>query len=349
MLIDCVGIIQGYVMPYHVLFIDDDKAFLDSVRICLKNIYQVSTAPTIQAGLGIIHTDSVDLVFLDVNLNHERSGIQYIKTIKDMDPSVVVIMLSGYKDPDIIVEAIKEGAGDYLCKPYPHSDLLAVIKKNLNRKNDNDQKEALFEYCNLSNEKTTIITESQNMIAVLAKAKKLKGYDANVLIEGESGTGKEVLAQYIHSLEANTKRPFIAVNCAAIPENLLESELFGHEKGAFTGADKRKIGKFELAGGGDLFLDEVDSLKPEFQAKLLRVLQEKEFYRVGGTMPIKVKLRVLVATNKNLTNEVLAGRFREDLFYRLRVISLVIPSLKERQQDIEPLTQFFIQKAKIKK
>ena len=173
---------------------------------------------------------------------------------------------------------------------------------------------------------------------------RLKGHNASVLISGESGTGKEVLARKIHEIENNSKRPFIAVNCAAIPENLIESELFGHEKGSFTGAIRRKIGKFELASGGDLFLDEINSLKPELQAKLLRVLQEKEFYRVGGNDPIQVKARIIAATNTDLEKDVETGQFRQDLLYRLRVIHLTMPALRERLEDLDELIQYFFNK-----
>jgi DNA-binding NtrC family response regulator len=251
-------------------------------------------------------------------------------------------MLSGYKDPKFIVDSIKVGASDYLYKPSPYEELISVIERNLAKKKITDRNEALVEYYNEPIQNVQIIGTSHIMQDLLEKTKKLKTHDASVLIEGESGTGKEVLARHIHALEGNPKRPFIAVNCAAIPDALIESELFGHEKGSFTGAFKRKIGKFELANGGDLFLDEVNSLSPDFQAKLLRVLQEKEFFRVGGNESVKVSLRIIAATNRDLYQECLRGNFREDLLYRLRVIKFTIPPLRSRIEDVEPLTQHFV-------
>ncbi|MBF0104482.1 MAG: sigma-54-dependent Fis family transcriptional regulator [Deltaproteobacteria bacterium] len=189
-----------------------------------------------------------------------------------------------------------------------------------------------------------IITQSLVMQAVLEKADRLKGHNTNVLIEGESGTGKELLARYLYEIEKNKQRPFIAINCASVPETLIESELFGHERGSFTGADKRKSGKFELAHGGDIFLDEIDSLNPRMQAKLLRVIQEKEFYRVGGNTPLKLRFRVIVATNKCLAAEVKKGNFREDLLYRLKVITFTMPPLRERTGDLAILADYFFKK-----
>lgn len=331
-------------MGYHILCIDDNEGFLFNLKASLGIKYQVSIATNFNRAARILEQDPVDIVFLDVHLGEEKNSIPYIAQIKKTDPSIVVIMLSGHQDPKTIVDSIKAGASDYLHKPYPHEDLVAVINRNLSKKKMMDHNDALFEHYNEDVKTNQVIGKSQVLQDLLEKAKKLKGHGASVLIEGESGTGKEVLAHYIYSLEGNTKRPFVAVNCAAIPNSLIESELFGHEKGAFTGADKRKIGKFELANGGDLFLDEVNSLTPDFQAKLLRVLQEKEFFRVGGNESIKVSVRIISATNKDLYQEGLQGRFREDLLYRLRVIKFTIPPLRSRPEDIEPLIQYFFGK-----
>jgi DNA-binding NtrC family response regulator len=253
-------------------------------------------------------------------------------------------MLSGQRDPQMIVAAMQAGASDYLCKPVAVDELVAVIEKNVRNKEVKERYDALIEDMNESLETQNFIGSSKTFKGVLDQAKQLRGYEANVLIEGESGTGKELLAKFIHRNEGNSKRPFIAVNCAAIPDTLIESELFGHEQGAFTTAIKRKIGKFELANGGDIFLDEINSLKPELQAKLLRILQEKEFYRVGGTQPLQVKFRVISASNVNLSDEVGRGRFRQDLLYRLRVVSLTMPPLRERVEDIEELSFYFLRK-----
>ncbi|MBF0104163.1 MAG: sigma-54-dependent Fis family transcriptional regulator [Deltaproteobacteria bacterium] len=329
-------------MDNHILFIDDDNTFLAGQRDLLSDRFMVSITSSLDSAFLIIEQNPVDLVFLDVNFGLIKEGINYLRVLKEKDPSLVVIMLSGCKDPDLVVRAIKNGADDYICKPCPIGELIGVIEKNLSKKSEKDKSAALIEYCNDQKNKIKFLTNSEKAKEVLRKAGLLKGHNTNILIEGESGTGKEVLAKYIHSLENNPKRPFIALNCAAIPDNLLESELFGYERGAFTGAIKRKIGKFELADKGDIFLDEINSLKPDFQAKLLRILQEKEFYRVGGTVSVKVNVRVIVASNKDLQTEVLEGRFRQDLFYRLRVIALTIPPLRDRPEDVSLLFNHFI-------
>lgn len=331
-------------MSYHILCIDDNKPFLLNLKASLDSKYHVSTASDFDQAIQILKHDAVDLIFLDVSLDTEKSGISYIPQIKKIDASAVVIMLSGYKDPKLIVESIKQGASDYLYKPYPYEELISVIERNLSKKIAADRNEALVEYFNQPTKDMPIIGASLVMQDLFKKIEKLKGYDASVLIEGESGTGKEVFARTIHTLEANPKRPFIAVNCAAIPDTLIESEIFGHEKGSFTGATQRKIGKFELANGGDLFLDEVNSLSRDFQAKLLRVLQEKEFFRLGGNQSIKVNLRVIAASNKDLYQECQRGGFREDLLYRLRVIKFVIPPLRDRSEDIGLLIEHLVQK-----
>jgi DNA-binding NtrC family response regulator len=331
-------------MSHHILCIDDNRNFLCNLKASLDAKYQVSIATSFKEATQVLNQNPVDLVFLDVNLGAAKNGISNISQIKEIDPSVVIIMLSGYKNPNLIVDAIKEGASDYLYKPYPHEDLISVIERNLTKKQVIDRNEALVEHYNEPIKGVQIIGQSPAMQDLLEKAKKMTGHFASILIEGESGTGKEVLARYIYSLEENPKRPFIVVNCAAIPSGLIESELFGHEKGAFTGACQRKIGKFELANGGDLFLDEVNSLTPDFQAKLLRVLQEREFFRVGGNQSIKVQVRVISATNRDLYQEYLKGNFREDLLYRLRVIKFTIPPLRARMEDVKPLLHHFLKK-----
>lgn len=331
-------------MSYHILCVDDNQGFLNILEKTLRNRYQITTVSTLEDAKIIVRTDPVDLVFLDVNLGSGQDGIQGVKALKQVDSSIIVIMLSGQKDPDLVVQAIQNGASDYLCKPHPHNELIEVIEKNLARKNVNDQNQALIEELNTKESEHSFIGDCSAVRYLMESLDRLKGHDASILISGESGTGKEVLARKMHEIENNSKRPFIAVNCAAIPENLIESELFGHEKGAFTGAIRRKIGKFELAKDGDLFLDEINSLKPELQAKLLRVLQEKEFYRVGGNDPIKVNARIIAASNTDLEKEVEQGHFRQDLLYRLRVIHLTMPALRERMEDLPALIQHFLTK-----
>lgn len=327
----------------NVLCIDDDPSFLLALKASLKQQYKIYTATDFKSAQEILNNQKIDLVFLDMNLGDEN-GMEDLKKIKTLDPTMDVVMLSGYKDSKSIVEAIKVGACDYLCKPCPAEELIAVIEKNRKHKMVQDRYDALIENMNENLEQPAFIGKSEAFQTLLANVNKLKGYDASVLIEGASGTGKELLARTIHNLENNPKRPFIIINCAAIPDNLMESELFGHEPGSFTGADKRKIGKFELAQGGDIFLDEINSLKLELQAKLLRILQEKEFYRVGGTQPIKVNVRVISASNADLNVEASRAHFRQDLLYRLRVISLRMPLLKDRKEDIPDLITHFLKK-----
>lgn len=330
-------------MSQHILCLDDNEGFLFGLSMALKGKYQVSTASTFERAESILRNDAVDLVLLDFDLG-DMDGIKALRQIKNIDQNLAVIMLSGRKDTSVIVRAMHAGANDYLCKPYPTEELILVIDKNLANKQAADRSSALVEHFNQSSQECKFIGRSPAVLQLLEKAQKLRGFDASILIEGESGTGKEVLAKYIYSIEGDRKRPFIAVNCAAIPENLLESELFGHEKGAFTGAIKRKIGKFELASGGDIFLDEINSLRPDMQAKLLRVLQEKEFYRVGGDVSVKINVRVIAATNSALEDMVLNGQFRQDLYYRLRVISFTIPALRQRMEDLEDLVEYFMKK-----
>ncbi len=330
-------------MSFNILCIDDDPKFLLATKVVLKRKHKVFTAPTFSNGLELLDSKEIDMLFLDVHLG-EENAINSIEKVKSQYPHVDIVMLSGERDTGLIVKAINKGAIDYVCKPCPAEELLAVVEKNLKTRNVKERYSALIEDMNADKARNFFIGKSEALTTVLESAKRLKGYNASVLIEGESGTGKELIARYLHGLELDPGRPFIAVNCAAIPENLLESELFGYEQGAFTGASKRKIGKFELANDGDIFLDEINSLKPELQAKLLRVLQEKEFYRLGGTESIQVRFRVISATNINLQDNATREGFRQDLLYRLRVISLIMPPLRERKEDIPSLVDYFVKK-----
>lgn len=330
-------------MAYHILCIDDDAEFLLTLKIQLKKAYQVSTTQSLKDAVVKIQTEQVDLVLLDVRLGSEN-GIDGLSQIKALQLGVDVVMVSGQRDPKLIVSAIRAGASDYLCKPFATDELFAVIEKTQKLKGLRDRQDALIRDFNVKESERPLIGDSQVFRDLLHRVQCVRGHNANVLIEGESGTGKELLARHIHALEDRPQRPFIAVNCAAIPDGLIESELFGHEKGAFSGAFQRKIGKFELASGGDIFLDEINSLKPELQAKILRVVQEKEIYRVGGTTPIRTDFRVIAATNSNLDEMVAAGAFRMDLFHRLRVVSFRIPPLRERREDIDVLIKHFMKK-----
>ncbi len=331
-------------MSYNIICIDDDPEFLLSTKILLKKKHSIQTAMTLAEGIQEIKQNDVDLVLLDINLGGNENGLDGLEQINQLSPETDVVMVTGSKDPKLIVRSIRAGAIDYLCKPFATDELLAIIEKHRSVREVRDRHNALIEDLNPVDTRSRILGSSPSFRALIETADRLKGHKANVLIQGESGTGKELFARYIHALEEKPRRPFIAVNCAAIPEGLIESELFGHERGAFTGAHHRKIGKFELANGGDIFLDEISSLRHDLQAKILRVIQEKEIVRVGGNTPIAVNFRVISATNDNLLQSVEEGKFRVDLYHRLRVVELVIPPLRERREDITLLTAYFLDK-----
>ena len=328
---------------YRILCIDDDADFLIGMRMQFRGRFDVVTAASIEDGLSALRAQGVDLVLLDVELGQE-SGIGGIGSIKSLDPAIDVAMLSGVRDPRVIVEAVRAGAVDYLVKPVEVEQVEAIIVRQSAARRVRERYDALVETQNTSGRRSSIVHRSQTVARVLKQAEQLKGHGANVLIVGETGTGKELLARYIHRLEGDPRRPFIAVNCAAIPEELIEAELFGAEAGAFTGSVKRRIGKFELADGGDIFLDEIASLKVGLQAKILRVLQEGEFTRLGGNETIRANFRVIAATNEELEQKVSRGDFRMDLYHRIRVIQLLLPPLRERAEDIPLLIEHFLSK-----
>jgi DNA-binding NtrC family response regulator len=330
-------------MKVTILCIDDDADFLTSVKFTLKNSYEIFTASTIADGLTVLEKERVDMVLLDVGMGNEN-GIEGIRRIKQVNPRIDVVMLSGMRDPKAVVESIRAGAFEYLTKPFDREELEAVIEKLQVCWSVRDRYDALLEECDVERRKKEFVYISLAVRKLLEQAAHLRGRSANVLIVGETGTGKELLARYIHRLEDNPRRPFVAVNCAAIPENLLEAELLGHEAGSFTGAVKRRIGKFELADGGDIFLDEIGSLKMDLQAKILRVLEEREFCRVGGNQVISANFRVVAATNEPLEEKVARGEFRMDLYHRLRVIELTMPPLRDRREDIPLLVEQFLRK-----
>lgn len=331
-------------MPYTIISIDDDINFLTTLRLRFKKKYNFLTTISLAEGLQEIKCKDVDLVLLDISLSGGENGLDGIRQIKQLSPETDVVMVTGSKDPKTVIQAIRAGALDYLCKPFDDNELTAIIEKHISLKDIRDKKNALIEELNPIDTRSRILGTSITFRTLMERAGRVKGHKANILVLGESGTGKELLARYIHSLEENSRRPFIAVNCAAIPEGLIESELFGHERGAFTCAHHRKIGKFELANGGDIFLDEISCLKPALQAKILRVLQEKEIVRVGANSPIPVDFRVISASNENLDDKVAKNEFRVDLYHRLRVVELQIPPLRERRGDIPLLIAYFLDK-----
>jgi len=337
-------------MKYKILCVDDNPDFLLGMKTYLKDLYKITTVTNQEDSLNHLKNNNVDLILLDIDLG-EHDGFEILREIKEHYPDVIVFMLSAHRDPKLIVKAMNLGAANYIIKDTDIDELRAYIDKEL--KNGSIQKsynilkekhEALVEKNNCHSLEKKYIGKSTAFNNLVGKVKKLKGVSANILIEGESGAGKEVIASMIHRQEMNSNRPFIKVNCAAIPHNLIESELFGHEKGSFTGAIKKKIGQFELANGGDIFLDEINSLQLELQAKILRVLQDKTFMRVGGTETITVDIRIIAASNASLEKLVEKGNFRQDLFYRLKVVSLFVPPLRERKEDIPELVNHFLKK-----
>lgn len=327
-----------------VLIIDDDQLVSLSLKKALTRL-NFDVEFSLDAGdiFDTILSFNPDIILLDIYLT-THDGLEILKEIKAKYSDLPVIMITGYADVDIAVNAIKNGAYDFLLKPLNLEQLNTVLKKasdNLNLKREVETLHEILKEDELTPDYFGKSTKIQRIVKTVQKL--AKSSDTTILIEGESGTGKEVFAKFIHQSSPRKKANFIQINCATIPKDLAESELFGHEKGAFTGAaQKTKLGKFELANTGTILLDEIGELTQDLQVKLLRVLQERKFYRVGGEKEVEVDVRVLAATNKQLEDEVRAGNFREDLFYRLNVAKIVIPPLRERAEDIPTLSYFFL-------
>ncbi len=310
------------VLP-RILIIDDDKSLLESYTVLLEDEFQVSTAESGERGLDLLRHEDVHLVLLDVRLP-DMNGIEVLRRIKALDENVDVIMITAVKDVRVAVEAIKLGAYDYLEKPFEIDDILSLLRRTL--EHQNLLREVLYlRDLHAEGDRYLIVGHSPKMRQIYDLIARVADTNATVLISGESGVGKELMARAIHQQSQRRPNPFVAVNCAAISEHLVESELFGHERGAFTGAVEMHRGKFELAHTGTLFLDEVGSLRLDLQAKLLRVLQEREFERVGGGKTIRTDVRVVAASNQDLGQMVVDRTFRDDLFYRLNVIPLHVP------------------------
>lgn len=327
-----------------VLIIDDDQLVCVSLKKALTRLnFNVEICLDAAEVFESIQNFDPDIILLDIYLT-THNGLEILKEIKIKYTDLPVIMITGYADVDIAVNAIKNGAYDFLLKPLDLDQLNTVLKKaseNLNLKREVETLQEILKQDELTPD---YFGKSSKIQRIVKTAQKLaKSSDTTVLIEGESGTGKEVFAKFIHQNSPRKTANFIQINCATIPKDLAESELFGHEKGAFTGAaQKTKLGKFELADKGTILLDEIGELTQDLQVKLLRVLQEKKFYRVGGEKEVEVDVRVLAATNKQLEDEVRTGNFREDLFYRLNVAKIVIPPLRERSEDIPSLSYSFL-------
>ena len=326
----------------NILVVDDDIEFLKLISVMLKKLgHKVITKSNYQEALDILTYQSFDLILLDQYLDN-INGIEVINKIKNLTDTPIVI-ITAYGDIHDAIESIKKGAFHYILKPINIDELKTIIDKIYHLKNLNAQIEELKKLSDLH-----IVAKSKKMIDILEQARKIAPFDITVLITGETGTGKEILARYIHQKSKRNNNPFIPVNCGAIPRDLLESELFGYEKGAFTGADRKKKGLIEEADGGTLFLDEIGELPIDLQVKLLRVLEEGEIRPLGSVKPKKVDVRFIAATNKDLKKLIKEGKFREDLFYRLNAIHFYIPPLRERKEDIIPLAMFFIKVFSIK-
>jgi two-component system response regulator HydG len=327
-----------------ILVVDDEKSVRDSLHKTLeKEGYSVFLAEGGQAALDILKAHPTNVILTDLRMD-DMDGIQVLKVAKNIAPEVEVVLMTAYGTVEVAVEAMKLGAYDFIEKPLKRATVLKVLEKALEKQTLLLENKYLREQLQDAHKFENIVGRSHQMKAILDMVSQIAPSSATVLITGESGTGKEVIASAIHYASPRKDKPFIKVSCAALPESLLESELFGYEKGAFTGADSRKPGRFELADGGTIFLDEISELSPAMQVKLLRVLQEAEFERLGGTKTIKVEVRIIAATNKDLTKLVVDGKFRDDLYYRLNVISIVLPPLRERKDDITLLIDHFLRK-----
>ena len=331
-----------------ILIVDDDLAH----RVMLKKLlggwgYSIAEADDGAGAIEEVGRRLFDLILMDVRMMNV-SGIEAMEQIKKINPTIPVIIMTAYASVETAVSALKKGAYDYLTKPLDFDELQIVIARatehSLLKKENDSLKERLGERFDRRN----MIGQSPAMGRLLETVAQVAATEATVMITGESGSGKEIIANAIHYNSNRKDAPFIKINCAALTETLLESELFGHEKGAFTGADKRREGKFRQADGGSIFLDEVSEMSPAMQVKLLRVLQERELTRVGGSDVLKVDVRVIAASNKDLKKEMEQGRFREDLFYRLNVVALTVPPLRGRKEDIPLLAQHFLQEFAVK-
>ncbi len=326
----------------NILVVDDDNAHRTMLRTLLGGWgYGTAEADDGKSAIAIAQSRPFDLILMDIRMV-KMSGLEALPEIKAYNPAIPIIIITAYASVETAVEALKKGAYDYLTKPLDFDELRLTMERAMDHSSLKEENRILKEKLGDRFDRRNLIGRSAAMIHLLETAAQVAQSEATVLITGESGTGKEMIAGLIHFNSPRREKPFVKLNCAAIPETLLESELFGHEKGAFTGADRRKEGKFRQAEEGSLFLDEIGEMPLTMQVKLLRVLQERELTRVGGEAVLPIDVRLIAATNHDLFKEIGAGRFREDLFYRLNVVTLVIPPLRERREDIPLLAQEFL-------
>jgi DNA-binding NtrC family response regulator len=327
-----------------LLVVDDEPIALKNLeRVLEKEGYAVTTASSGQAALRLLRQRSFDVVLTDLRME-KVDGMEVLRRSREIDPDVEVILITGYAAIDTAIEAMKQGAYHYVAKPFKLDEVRKVIAEAAQKVALKKENRRLRESVDALSDRVDIVTQDPGMLKVLDTARDVTGTDCNVLITGESGTGKELVARYIHRHSRRSAGTFLAINCGAFTEELLTSELFGHEKGAFTGAVTQKKGLIEMARGGTLFLDEVTEMSPAMQVRLLRVLQERELIRVGGTETISVDVRFVAATNRNVREAIEAREFRQDLYYRLNVVTLALPPLAQRRDDIPMLAHFFLKK-----
>ena len=327
-----------------ILVVDDDAPIRESLlRILKREGYEVAAGEDGGTALEMLRQKPVNLILTDLRMP-KMDGLQLLKAAKMLYPEIEVIVMTAFGEVDTAVEAMRKGAYHFIQKPLKRPEILLTIARAFEKQALVMENRSFREQLEVEYHFSNIIGKSPIMRTLITKVQQVAPSTANILIIGESGTGKEIFANALHAASPRKSKPMIKVNCAALPDALLESELFGYEKGAFTGAAGRKLGRFELADGGTLFLDEIGDMPKHLQVKLLRVLQEGEFERLGGTRTIRVDIRLIAATNRDLMEEVKAGNFREDLFYRLNVITLKLPLLRERREDIPLLVDCFLKK-----
>ena len=329
-----------------ILVVDDDDLSRGYLSEALqRNGYSVDNASDGQEAVGMTDKQNYDMIFLDMRMPR-MGGMKVLERVKKTSKETTVVIMTAYGSIESAVEAMQKGAYDYIIKPFSVDNIELLLKRVQERQKLIDENKYWRSKLDSNVENEFVIDKQSKMFEVLNNVKRMAQSKASVLIQGESGTGKEIIAQSIYSHSQRNSKPFIKVNCAALSESLLESELFGHEKGAFTGADIKRMGRFELANGGTLLLDEISEVSPKIQSKLLRVLELEEFERVGGSKTLKVDVRVIATTNRDLEQEIEKGNFRQDLYFRLNVIPVIVPPLRERREDIPVLAEYFLEKFK---
>jgi DNA-binding NtrC family response regulator len=327
-----------------ILVVDDESDMRTALSHALdRGGFSVESAASGTEALIKLKKDPFGMVITDLKMP-EMSGMEVLGAVKKLSPQIPVIMITAYGSIHNAVEAMQQGAADYLLKPFSFETLVTTVKKVLESQNNSGHCSSLRQNAQIQSSTKTFVTQDPKLLDILKLAQNVASSRSTILIQGESGTGKELLAAYIHEHSGYKDEPYVAINCAALPDSLAESELFGHEKGAFTGAVNRKMGKFELAKHGTVVLDEISEMTPPLQAKLLRVLQEREIDRVGGSRPVPMQARVVAISNVELKQAVSKGKFREDLYYRINVVPITIPPLRERKGDIPVLADHFFRK-----